>query len=74
MMERAHQHRIMGCRRSSVLMTVYVVFYAIYLCTGGLIFASMEGPTEMKLRMDIATARRDFLQKYPCVSGAKINI
>jgi hypothetical protein len=51
-------------------MCIFVLFYAVYLATGGLIFASLEGPIEMELRMDVAEARRDFLKKHPCVTGA----
>jgi hypothetical protein len=56
-------------RRSSLLLTLYIVFYFVYLITGGVVFAAVEAPEENAVRSALVTARRIFLETHPCVSG-----
>jgi hypothetical protein len=56
-------------RRSSLLLTLYVVFYSVYLITGGVVFAAVEAPVENDVRSALVTARRIFLENHPCVTG-----
>jgi hypothetical protein len=56
-------------RRSSLLLTLYVVFYFVYLITGGVVFAAVEAPEENAIRSTLVTARRIFLENHPCVTG-----
>nr|CAD7597039.1 unnamed protein product [Timema genevievae] len=66
---RAHVRQVLGVRRSSALLLVYVMFYLVYLVTGGLVFTAMEAPEEQKLQNMLSKSRRLFLDNYPCVSG-----
>ena len=68
-MERAHHLQVFGCRRSSILLCLYGIFYAVYLATGGLIFATLESPVEQEFRQDVIHARQQFLKDHPCVTG-----
>lgn len=67
--QRAHIRQLLGVRRSSLLLTLYVVFYAVYLITGGVVFAALEAPEEKAVISALTTARRIFLETHPCVSG-----
>jgi hypothetical protein len=51
------------------LLALYVVFYSVYLITGGVVFAALEAPEEKAVISALATARRIFLETHPCVSG-----
>lgn len=61
--------QVLGLRRSSLLLGLYLLFYVVYLVTGGLVFAVLEGPYEAELRDDIAAFRNGFLARNPCVAG-----
>jgi hypothetical protein len=67
--QRAHIRQVLGMRRSSLLLTLYVVFYFVYLITGGVVFAAVEAPEENAVRSALVTARRIFLETHPCVTG-----
>jgi hypothetical protein len=67
--QRAHIRQVLGLRRSSLLLTLYVVFYLVYLVTGGVVFAALEAPEEKAVISALTTARRIFLETHPCVSG-----
>jgi len=67
--QRAHIRQVLGMRRSSLLLTLYVVFYFVYLITGGVVFAAVEAPEENAVRSSLVTARRIFLETHPCVTG-----
>lgn len=66
--------QVMGLRRSSLLLFLYLLFYVVYLGTGGLVFAVLEGPIEAELRDEVAEAQTAFLARNPCVSGIKIKL
>jgi hypothetical protein len=51
------------------LLTLYVVFYLVYLITGGVVFAALEAPEERAVKSVLARTRRIFLETHPCVSG-----
>jgi len=61
--------QVLGLRRSSLLFSLYFLFYVVYLATGGLIFAVLEGPVEADLRDEVEAARKVFLKNNPCVEG-----
>lgn len=67
--QRAHIQQVLGVRRSSLLLALYVVFYLVYLITGGVVFAALEAPEEKAVISALVTARREFLETHPCVSG-----
>ncbi|XP_066995820.2 potassium channel subfamily K member 1 isoform X2 [Anabrus simplex] len=66
---RAHVRQVLGVRRSSLLLLLYVVFYVAYLVTGGLVFAALESPAEMHLKNKVNNARNAFLERYSNVKG-----
>lgn len=47
----------------------YILFYCFYLVAGGLLFCFTEGPYEMAYRHQFANVRRDFMEKYPSITG-----
>lgn len=61
--------QVLGLRRSQFLLSLYLLFYVVYLVTGGLIFAVLEGPIEAELRDEVYDLRNDFLARHPSVSG-----
>jgi hypothetical protein len=65
----AHIRQVLGIRRSSLLLTLYVVFYFVYLITGGVVFAAVEAPEENAIRSSLVKTRRIFLETHPCVTG-----
>lgn len=67
--QRAHIRQVLGVRRSSLLLALYVVFYLVYLITGGVVFAALEAPEEKAILSALARTRRTFLETHPCVSG-----
>lgn len=67
--QRAHIRQVLGMRRSSLLLTLYIVFYFVYLITGGVVFAAIEAPEENDVRSALVTTRRIFLETHPCVTG-----
>ncbi|GFG28719.1 hypothetical protein Cfor_06000 [Coptotermes formosanus] len=66
--QRAHIRHVLGMRRSSLLLTLYIVFYFVYLITGGVVFAAVEAPEENAVRNALVTARRLFLETHRCVT------
>ena len=66
---RAHVREVLGMRRSSALLLLFVFFYVGYLVAGGLVFATIEAPAEAQLKAGLIRARQAFLEKHPCVSG-----
>jgi hypothetical protein len=67
--QRAHIRQVLGMRRSSLLLTLFIVFYFVYLITGGVVFAAVEAPEENAVRNALVTSRRIFLETHPCVTG-----
>jgi hypothetical protein len=51
------------------LLVLYLVFYLVYLITGGVVFAALEAPEEKAVKSALARTRRIFLETHPCVSG-----
>lgn len=66
---RAHVREVLGMRRSSALLLIFVMFYLGYLVAGGLVFATIESPGEAQLKSALSRARQTFLEKNPCVAG-----
>ncbi|XP_039288120.1 potassium channel subfamily K member 1 isoform X1 [Nilaparvata lugens] len=66
--KRARLRRVLGIRRSSSLLILYVVFYVVYLAAGGVIFASLESPIERQTMENLIHAKRAFLNRNPCVT------
>lgn len=63
-------HRILiGVRRSSFLLALFVLFFVTYLCLGAVVFGSMEQPLETQLRIDMRKRIEKFLFKYPSLQG-----
>lgn len=70
--QRAHIRQVLGMRRSSLLLTLYIVFYFVYLITGGVVFAAIEAPEENDVRSALVTTRRIFLETHPCVTDDEL--
>lgn len=51
------------------LLFLFVMFYVLYLITGGLIFSALETPLETQLQQEILQTRNKFLNDYPCIDG-----
>ncbi|XP_034253119.1 potassium channel subfamily K member 6-like isoform X1 [Thrips palmi] len=71
---RAHVREVMGMRRSSALLLLFVFFYVGYLVAGGLVFATIEAPAEAQLKASLLRARQAFLEKHPCVSDLDLEM
>uniref|UniRef100_A0A1B6DQ39 Potassium channel subfamily K member 1 n=1 Tax=Clastoptera arizonana TaxID=38151 RepID=A0A1B6DQ39_9HEMI len=65
--KRAHVKQYLGVRRSSAFLLCYVVGYVVYLITGGVVFAFLEGPVEYEIKMNLKLAKEIFLSNNPCV-------
>ncbi|KAL1138669.1 hypothetical protein AAG570_008731 [Ranatra chinensis] len=74
MLGRAHTRRLLGIRRSSVLLTLYSIGYLLYLVAGATVFAALEAPEEKALKVALQESRRRFLDEYPCVSEGRVEI
>jgi len=70
-MERAHIRRILGLRRSTALLALYIVFFCVYLVAGGMVFATIEAPGEVILKRNLLQTRTSFLLRHPCVTGKR---
>lgn len=64
--------QVLGLRRSSLLLSLFLMFYIVYLVFGGLVFAIIEGPVEAALREEVAAAQNDFLARNPSVKDAEL--
>lgn len=60
---------VFGLRRSSLLLILYMLFYLVYLVTGGLVFAVLEAPEEEDLKISVMASKKAFLTANPCVKG-----
>ncbi|XP_044737894.1 potassium channel subfamily K member 1-like [Chrysoperla carnea] len=60
--------KALGVHLTSWLLTLYVVFYLLYLTAGALIFSTIETPPENQLRNDLRVMKMNFLTQHPCVS------
>ncbi|KAJ3590635.1 hypothetical protein NHX12_008585 [Muraenolepis orangiensis] len=49
--------------KSCLLLLGFLLFYVIYLLFGALVFSSIEGPVEERVRNDILTMQREFLNQ-----------
>lgn len=70
---RAHTKRVLGVRRSNLLLCLYTLTYLVYLLAGGIVFAALEAPEELALKTALIKARASFLATNPCVSGMEFN-
>lgn len=59
----------MGLRRSSFLLTIYIIFYVTFLMLGAVVFGAMEGPLEEQSRLEIRSRIDNFRAKHPSISG-----
>ncbi|XP_026480501.1 potassium channel subfamily K member 1-like, partial [Ctenocephalides felis] len=59
-------------RPRNSLLFLFVMFYVLYLVTGGLIFSALETPLESQLQQEILQTRQKFLNDYPCVDEAAL--
>lgn len=71
---RAHVREVLGMRRSSALLLLFLFFYLGYLVAGGLVFATIEAPAEAQLKGALVRARQAFLEKHPCVSDSDLEL
>lgn len=71
-LRRAHVRELLGVRRSSVLLLLFVGFYFVYLVAGGVVFAALEAPAEAQLKTSLLRDRRVFLDQHACVTGNQI--
>lgn len=60
-----------GIRRSTWLLTLYVVSYITYLVLGGLAMARLERETELGLKEKARGAKEVFLLENPSVDGKR---
>ncbi|KAJ8882555.1 hypothetical protein PR048_014366 [Dryococelus australis] len=68
-LERARLRTVLGVRRSTLLLTLYALFYAVFLVSGALVFMAVESPEERRQDAQMLLTRRNFLRDHPCVSG-----
>lgn len=68
----ANFKHVLGMRRSSLLLILYIIFYVVYLVTGGLVFAVLEAPEEEDLRLSVLKMKEDFLSAHLCVTGRTV--
>ncbi|GBP72360.1 Potassium channel subfamily K member 1 [Eumeta japonica] len=64
--------RFFGNTGSAYLLLGFVVFYIIYLVTGALVFAVLEGPVENAIRMELLNAKQEFLNKHANVTADEL--
>ncbi|KAK6641298.1 hypothetical protein RUM44_013007 [Polyplax serrata] len=64
--------QVLGMRRSTFLLCLYLVFYGVFLVTGGLVFAVLESPGEEEVKISLIKARAKFLEENPCVKAAPL--
>ncbi|CAL8334585.1 unnamed protein product [Boreogadus saida] len=57
--------------KSWLLLLGFILFYVIYLLLGALVFSSIERPVEDKLRNDIQTMQREFLNQT-CINATAL--
>ena len=57
--------------KSWLLLLGFILFYIIYLLLGALVFSSIERPVEDKLRNDIQTMQREFLNQT-CINATAL--
>lgn len=60
---------MLGLRRSTVLLFLYMLGYMGYLVAGGLVFAALEGPYEMETKAILNVAIASFKTRNPNVTG-----
>ncbi|KAG8287824.1 hypothetical protein J6590_030386 [Homalodisca vitripennis] len=66
--KRARLRQIFGIRRSTLLLSVFLVGYVVYLVTGGVVFATLEGPGERLVRAKLDLTVATFRARYPSVA------
>lgn len=66
--------QVFGLRRSSLLLILYLLFYLVYLITGGLVFTVLEAPEEEEVKKSIIDAKKAFLASNPSVKGKENNV
>ncbi|XP_054270161.1 potassium channel subfamily K member 6-like [Macrosteles quadrilineatus] len=66
--KRARLRRVLGLRRSTVLLGCFVLGYIVYLVAGGVVFATLEGPVEFQIRSELDLSISKFKLRYPKVS------
>ncbi|CAH2047576.1 unnamed protein product, partial [Iphiclides podalirius] len=57
--------RALGKARFTSLLALYVLFYALFLVVGAVIFSMLEGPLEDQTRLEVMSAKQDFLTRHP---------
>ncbi|XP_065225012.1 potassium channel subfamily K member 1-like isoform X1 [Planococcus citri] len=69
----AHFRKVYGFRRSSFLCCFFILFYAMYLITGALMFAALESPMERKAQYKAKEKLTQFLMEHSCISKKELN-
>lgn len=64
--------KCLGIEKRAWFLTIYVLFYFVFLLTGGLVFSALEAPLENQVRQNLIRTRSKFLQSYPNVNGKLI--
>lgn len=64
-------HILLGVRRSSLLLAIFLVFFFTYLCLGGIVFGSLEQPVEQQLRLEMRNRIDKFLYQFPDLPGPR---
>lgn len=67
--KRARSRRVLGLRRSTLLLCLYMLGYMGYLVAGGVVFATLEGPYEMETKAILNVAIASFKTRNPKVTG-----
>lgn len=68
-LRRAKLRRVLGVRRSTALLGLYVLGYVVYLVAGGVVFATLESPLEQQIRASLDLTISRFRTRYPTVLG-----
>lgn len=61
--------KIFGKARFACLLMIYIVFYVTYLLSGALVFSALETPLENQIKLEVFSAKQNFMAKNPTVLG-----
>merc|ERR1719219_720691 len=59
--------RWLGVRRSTWLLSLYIIAYFVYLLGGCMMFAALETDLEESIKRDIHHKKSQFLERHPSV-------
>ena len=56
-----------GVRRSTCLLSIYVIAYFLFLIAGSILFSNLEQSAEESIKIDIDDKKKEFIKKHPWV-------